>query len=146
MVHRRDLLRCEQRLKESMEKLGITVLWNSVIKEILGDKVVNAVEIEDLKEKVVKEIAVDGVFVAIGYIANNDVATMLGLEIDREGYIKVDRQQRTSVPMVYSAGDITGGVKQIVVAVSEGSQAALSAFEDISSPYWKEEKKLAQAQ
>jgi thioredoxin reductase (NADPH) len=145
LVHRRDLLRCEQRLKESMEKLGITVLWNSVIKEILGDKVVNAVEIEDLKEKVVKEIAVDGVFVAIGYIANNDVATMLGLEMDREGYIKVDRQQRTSVPMVYASGDITGGVKQIVVAVSEGSQAALSAFEDISSPYWKEEKKLVQA-
>jgi thioredoxin reductase (NADPH) len=88
---------------------------------------------------------VDGVFVAIGYIANNDVATMLRLEMDREGYIKVDRQQRTSVPMVYASGDITGGVKQIVVAVSEGSQAALSAFEDISSPYWKEEKKLVQA-
>jgi thioredoxin reductase (NADPH) len=47
--------------------------------------------------------------------------------------------------MVYASGDITGGVKQIVVAVSEGSQAALSAFEDISSPYWKEEKKLVQA-
>jgi thioredoxin reductase (NADPH) len=45
---------------------------------------------------------------------------------------------RTSMPMVYAAGDITGAVKQIVVAVSQGSVAALTAFEDIANPYWKE--------
>ena len=42
------------------------------------------------------------------------------------------------MPMIYAAGDITGGVKQIVVAVSQGAIAALTAFEDISHPYWKE--------
>ncbi|MFN3533740.1 MAG: FAD-dependent oxidoreductase, partial [Candidatus Brocadia sp.] len=56
-----------------------------------------------------------------------------------EGYIKVDEKQRTSLPMVYAAGDITGGVKQIVVAVGQGSIAALTAFEDIANPYWKGE-------
>jgi thioredoxin reductase (NADPH) len=44
---------------------------------------------------------------------------------------------RTSMPMVYAAGDITCAVKQIVVAVSQGSVAALTAFEDIANPYWK---------
>jgi thioredoxin reductase (NADPH) len=39
--------------------------------------------------------------------------------------------------LVYAAGDITGGVKQIVVAVSQGSVASLSVFEDIANPYWK---------
>jgi len=41
------------------------------------------------------------------------------------------------MPMVYAAGDITGGVKQIVVAVGQASVAALTAFEDLSGPYWK---------
>lgn len=140
LVHRRDTLRAEMRLQESIKREGIPVLWNSVVREIIGDKVVKAVEIENTKEKVFKEVAVDGVFVAIGYIPNNEAAKMLGLEMDEEGYIKVDAHMRTSVPLVYAAGDITGGVKQIVVAVSEGSQAALTAFEDIASPYWKEEK------
>jgi len=44
------------------------------------------------------------------------------------------------MPMVYAAGDITGAVKQIVVAVSQGSVAALTAFEDIANPYWKEKR------
>jgi thioredoxin reductase (NADPH) len=142
LVHRRDALRCEMRLQESLSRNGIDILWHREIREILGDKVVQAVKIEDTKEKTVTDIPADGVFVAIGYIPNNEVAKMLGLEIDEEeGYIKVDKNQRTSMPMVYAAGDITGGVKQIVVAVSEGSLAALTAFEDMTSPYWKKEKK-----
>jgi thioredoxin reductase (NADPH) len=44
---------------------------------------------------------------------------------------------RTSMPLVYAAGDITGGVKQIVTAVSQGAVAALTTFEDIANPYWK---------
>jgi len=142
LVHRREALRCEMRLQESLSRNGIDILWHREVREILGDKVVQAVKIEDTKEKTVTEIPADGVFVAIGYIPNNEIAKMLGLEIDEEeGYIKVDKNQKTSMPMVYAAGDITGGVKQIVVAVSEGSLAALTAFEDMTSPYWKEKKK-----
>jgi thioredoxin reductase (NADPH) len=63
---------------------------------------------------------------------------MLDLELDEEGYIKVDRNMRTSVPGVFAAGDITGGLKQIVVAASEGAIAATSAFEDLMEPYWIE--------
>jgi thioredoxin reductase (NADPH) len=72
------------------------------------------------------------------------MAENLGLPLDEEGYVKADLNMRTSIPMVYAAGDITGGAKQIVVAVAQGSVAAMSAFEDITSPYWvAKEQELA---
>ena len=104
------------------------------MKEISGDKIVKQVKVEDKKTGKVQEMAADGVFVAIGYIPNNDIAKQLGLELDDQGYIKTDLMtMRTSLPGVYAAGDITGAPKQIVVAVSHGSIAAMSAFEDIAS-------------
>jgi len=79
---------------------------------------------------------VDGVFVAIGYVPNNEIAKGLQLELTPDGYIKVDlTSMRTPMPGVYAAGDITGGLKQIVVAVGQGSIAAMSAFEDIGNPH-----------
>jgi thioredoxin reductase (NADPH) len=79
----------------------------------------------------------DGVFVAIGYVPQNEIAKQLGLELDDEGYIKTDLMtMRTSIPMVYAAGDITGAPKQIVVAVAHGSVAAMTAFEDVSNATW----------
>lgn len=137
LLHRRDKLRAETNLQESLFKAGVPVLWDSIVKEITGDKVVSAVKVENLKTGVVSDIPVKGIFVAIGYVPNNETAKMLGLELDEEGYIKTDGKQRTSLPMVYAAGDVTGGVKQIVVAVGEGSVASLTAFEDFSGPYWK---------
>ena len=60
------------------------------MREITGDKIVRAVRIEDKSSGTVNEMAVDGVFAAIGYIPSNDMAKQLGLELDGEGYIKVD--------------------------------------------------------
>ncbi len=137
VVHWRDSLRCEAKLQASLKESGIPVLWNSEVKEIIGDKTVKSVRIENNKTHAVTEVQADGVFVAIGYVPNNEIAKALGLELDSEGYIKANlTTMRTSIPHVYAAGDITGGLKQIVVAVGQGSIAAMSAFEDISSPYW----------
>ncbi len=141
VIHRRDRFRAEARLQESLKKEGIPVLWNSEVVEIIGEKVVKAVRIKNNIDGSIKDMEVDGVFIAIGYEPNNRIANMLGLKLDEQGYIVVDSHMRTSMPYVYAAGDVTGGVKQIVVAVSQGSMAALSAFEDITSPYWIEAKK-----
>lgn len=139
LVHRRDQLRAQARLRESFLQAGIPVVWDSEVREITGDKIVRAVKIEDNKTKATKELPVDGVFIAIGYIPNNDLARQMGLELDDAGYIKADlTTMRTSQRGVYAAGDITGGQKQIVVAVAQGSLAATSAFEDLASPYWKD--------
>jgi thioredoxin reductase (NADPH) len=141
LVHWRDELRAEARLQESFKQSGIPALWDSEVREITGDKIVKAVKIEDKKGGKVKEMPVDGVFVAIGYVPSNDLAKQLGLELDDEGYIKTDlTTMRTSMPNVYAAGDITGAPKQIAVAVAHGSMAAMTAFEDLTaaSPVKKE--------
>ncbi len=135
LVHRRGELRAERRLQESFAQSGIPALWNSEVREITGDKIVKAVKIEEVESGNVKELAVDGVFVAIGYVPSNDLAKQLGLELDDQGYIKTDLMtMRTSMPGVYAAGDITGAPKQIAVAVSHGSIAAMTAFEDLAAP------------
>lgn len=135
LVHRRGELRGERRLQDSFKQSGIPALWHSEVREITGDKIVKAVKVEDVKSGKVTELPVEGVFVAIGYVPNNDLAKQLGLELDEQGYIKTDLMtMRTSLPGVYAAGDITGAPKQIAVAVSHGSIAAMTAFEDLAAP------------
>jgi thioredoxin reductase (NADPH) len=145
LIHRRDALRAESRLQESFKQSDISAMWNSEVKEISGDKIVKAVKVQDKKSGQVSEMAVDGVFVAIGYIPNNELAKQLGLDLDDQGYIKTDlATMRTSVPNVYAAGDITGAPKQIVVAVAHGSIAAMTAFEDLTGTTWPTVEKAAE--
>ncbi len=146
LVHRRDTLTCEARLKEALKQMQIPVLWDSEVQEILGDKIVRSVKIRDRKTGGTNEMAIDGVFVGIGYVPGNEIAKKLGVDLDDQGYVKTDLMtMRTSVPNVYAAGDITGAPKQIVVAVAHGSVAAMSAFEDLSSVRWEEIEKSGEA-
>lgn len=137
LVHRKDKLRAELRLQESLFSRKIPVSWNSGVDEILGDKTVTGVRIEDTKTGKTEEMPVDGVFISIGYEPVNELAKKTGVELDEAGYVKADRRQRTNVPRIYAVGDITGGVKQIVTAVGQGAVAAMTAFEDLANPYWK---------
>lgn len=135
IVHRKDSMRAEKLLQERLNANGIPVIWNSVVKEIRGDKMVKAVVIENVFDQSMRTMPVDGIFVAIGYLPGNQLAKKLGVETDEEGYIRVDKGQRTNMPGIYAAGDITGGFKQIVTAVGQGSVAAETIFEDISAAY-----------
>ncbi|HSB30486.1 MAG TPA: thioredoxin-disulfide reductase [Candidatus Sulfobium mesophilum] len=140
VVHRRDKLRAEQILQQSLADNRIPIIWNSIVNEIKGEKLVTHVALENLTDKSVSTLNVDGVFIAIGYVPNNELANKLGVDTDEEGYVKVDHAHRTNVPGIYAAGDITGGFKQIVTAVGQGAAAAMSIFEDISHPYWINKK------
>ena len=128
IVHRRDSLRCEHRLEELLEEKGVEILWNSTIKEIKGDMAVNSVTL--VRDGVEEEYETDAVFVAIGDEPSNGLAKQLGVELDENGYIITDKSQSTNVSGVYAAGDITGGVKQWIVACGEGAVAAISAYQD----------------
>lgn len=139
MVHRRDRLRAEDHLQESLRKAGVSVLWNTEVIEIIGKPSVKEVRVRNVLSGEISSLPADGVFIAIGYVPNNDAARMMNLAMNEQGYIVVDTRQRTALPLVYAAGDVTGGVKQIAVAVGQGSIAAISAFEDIASPYWAKE-------
>ena len=128
IIHRRDSLRCEHRLEELLEEKGVEILWNSTIKEIKGDMAVNSVTL--VRDGVEEEYETDAVFVAIGDEPSNGLAKQLGVELDENGYIITDKSQATNVSGVYAAGDITGGVKQWIVACGEGAVAAISAYQD----------------
>jgi thioredoxin reductase (NADPH) len=128
IVHRRDSLRCEHRLEELLKEKGVEILWNSTIKEIKGDMAVNSVTL--VRDGVEEEYETDAVFVAIGDEPSNGLAKQLGVELDENGYIITDKSQATNVSGVYAAGDITGGVKQWIVACGEGAVAAISAYQD----------------
>ena len=128
IVHRRDSLRCEHRLEELLKEKGIEILWNSTIKDIKGGMAVDSVTL--VRDGVEEEYKTDAVFVAIGDAPSNDLAKKLGVELDENGYIITDKSQATNVSGVYAAGDITGGVKQWIVACGEGAVAAISAYQD----------------
>jgi thioredoxin reductase (NADPH) len=131
IVHRRDELRAEKYLQKKIEEKDIPIIWDSVVEEIKGDTVVKQVVLLNRKTDKVSTVDVDGIFIAIGDEPLNKVALNLGVEIDNEGYIITDKYQRTNIFRVYAAGDITGGVKQWLVAASEGAVAALSAQKDV---------------
>lgn len=136
LVHRRDTFRAENHLQDSVKNQGITVLWNTEFKEIKGKKRVDEVVLINKETQKQKSVKVDAVFVSIGETPLNQLAMQVGLNLDESGYIKVDRFGRSNIPRIYAAGDITGGVRQIVTAVGKGATAATSAFEDITHPYW----------
>lgn len=141
VIHRRDSFRAEKALQDSLARENIPVIWDTGLEEIYGDvEHVKGVKLRNLKSNEETLFACDGVFVAIGHIANTELATDIGVLLNSDGTIKVDRSMRTNIPRVYAAGDVTGGVRQIVTAVGEGATAALSAFEDTQNPYWKKGK------
>ena len=129
LVHRRDELRCEHHLQKALEDNEIEVLWNSTIEEIKGEKMVDSVTL--LKDGKEEDYKTDAVFIAIGDDPSNELAKELGVALDDDGYIITDKNQATNVEGVYSAGDITGGVKQWIVACGEGAVAAMSAYNDL---------------
>ncbi len=136
VVHRRDQLRAERSLQEALMERGVDIIWDTVVKEIKGGDSVEAVVLQNVKTRENREMAIDGVFVTIGVLPNSELAKGLGVKVDAKGFIETDRSQRTNIPGIYAAGDITGGVKQALIASSEGAVASLTAFEDMMDPYW----------
>lgn len=131
MIHRRNEFRAEKAVQQKIFDRKIKVLWDSVALEIKGGSKVSGLRLKNVKTGAESDLAVDGVFVAVGEVPQNETAKMLGVELAETGYVKTDRRQRTNVPFVYAAGDITGEMKQLIVAAAHGAIAATSAWEDL---------------
>ena len=87
---------------------------------------VDTVIVEDLKNKEVKELKTDGVFVFAGFTPS--LQGIEGVELDEYGYIKVDQDMQTNLPGVFAIGDVRSKkIRQITTAVSDGTIAAISA-------------------
>jgi len=136
LIHRRDTLRAQEFLVKQLADNKIPVLWDTEIKEIHGEDRVREIQLHHRKSGKTSTLKTDGVFIAIGYEPAVGLAKKLGLELNADGYIQRDGRHRTSLPGVYSAGDVEGGYKQIVTASGQGAEAAMTIFEDMINPYW----------
>jgi len=136
LIHRRDKLRAQEFLAKQLSDNNIPVLWDTEVKEISGEQRVEEIQLRNTKSGETSTFKTDGVFIAIGYTPAVELAEMMGLEINEDGYIQHDGKHRTNVPGIYSAGDVEGGYKQIVTASGQGAEAAMTIFEDMINPYW----------
>ncbi len=131
VVHRRDELRASKIMQErALHHARIQFIWDSEVIEVLGtDKPsVTGVKIRNLKTGAIRELATDGMFVAIGHQPNT--AFLKGhLPMDERGYLNVEPgTARTTIPGVYAAGDVADPVyRQAVTAAGTGCMAALDA-------------------
>ena len=132
LVHRRDSLRCEKILeKRLLAHEKISVAWDSEIDEVLGDEDplgVTAARLRNVKTGETQEVAVDGVFIAIGHAPSTELFTEQ-LETKAGGYLITQPDSTaTSIPGVYAAGDVTDDIyRQAVTAAGMGCMAALEA-------------------
>ena len=137
LIHRRNELRAEKMLQEKLKaNKKIEIIWDSVVDEVLGKnepKSVNGIKIKNTKDNKIKELKIDGLFIAIGH----DPATSLfknQLKMDKDGYLitKPDSTE-TSIPGVFAAGDVKDKIfRQAVTAAGMGCMSALEAEKYLS--------------
>jgi thioredoxin reductase (NADPH) len=139
VVHRREAFRAEESLVSDISsKSNVSIMWNTEVQEIKGDKQVKMVTLIDNVTKKTKDLDVDAVFVQIGEAPNSQIASASGIEIDQHGYVKVNARQETNLPGVFAAGDVTDQpIKQVGTAVGQGITAALEAYSFIRRPYYR---------
>jgi thioredoxin reductase (NADPH) len=136
LVHRRDALRAEKimqdRLFERARSGNVELIWDHVLDEVLGDDIgVTGVRLTGTRSAAARELAVHGVFIAIGHTPNT--AIFAGQLDMQGGYIRVrsgidGNATATSVPGVFAAGDVADHVyRQAITSAGFGCMAALDA-------------------
>ncbi len=129
VIHRRDQLRASKIMQErALAHPKITFIWNTVVDDVLGDKVVEGLRVRNVKTGDTGILPVTGLFVAIGHTPNTKIFRGW-LEMDELGYIKVRPfSTATSVPGVFACGDVQDRVyRQAVTAAGTGCMAAIDA-------------------
>ena len=129
VVHRRDALRASRVMAErALNNPKISFEWNATVAEVLGDESVTGLRLTSTVDGSTREIAVDGVFVAIGHLPRTGFLRGQ-VALDEAGYITVDEPStRTSVAGVFACGDaVDHTYRQAITAAGSGCRAALDA-------------------
>lgn len=128
LIHRRDELRGAKILQEELQALpNAEILYSHVVTEIKGEDMVEALLLKDVKTGEEKELAVAGIFIAVGIHPNTELLNEK-VETDEAGYVLAGEDCATNVPGIYVAGDIRKKpMRQIVTAVADGANATVSA-------------------
>ena len=128
LIHRRDELRAAGILQENVKAIeNVEIVWDTIPREIRGTDQVQSLAVENVRTGETKELAVDGVFVAVGILPNTEEFGSL-VQLNEAGYIQAGEDCAASVPGIYAAGDIrTKQLRQIVTAAADGANAVDSA-------------------
>ena len=128
LVHRRDELRAEKILQESLFACkNVELIWDSIPLSIEGMDKVEALKIRNKKTQEESFIETDGVFIAVGIVPGTEKFKDL-VKLDEAGYIVAGEDGITSEPGIFAAGDIrTKNLRQVVTAVADGANAVASA-------------------
>lgn len=138
LIHRRNSLRAEKiQQTRLMKNPKVTIIWNSVVEDILAESNPLSVTGLTLKNTLTKEISqlpVDGVFIAIGHTPNTELFKNQ-IDLDEEGYIQTTPgTTKTSVPGIFAAGDVQDKIyRQAITAAGSGCMAALEAERFLSA-------------
>ena len=129
LAHRRDAFRASRILQQRvMAEEKIVVLWNTVVTEIkANDQGVSAVALKDTQTGASRELPIDGVFIFIGFVPNNQLVPA-GIRMDHDGYVMTDERCETNMSGIFVIGDLRQKyAKQIILAAADGCTAALAA-------------------
>ena len=131
VIHRRDKFRGEKIMQDRLfSNKKIEVIWNHELDEVLGNeapKLVTGARLKNTIDGSIKEMKIDGIFIAIGHKPNSEIFKNTGIEIDSEGYIITKpNSTATSIKGVFAAGDIQDKIyRQAITAAGTGCMAAL---------------------
>jgi thioredoxin reductase (NADPH) len=130
LMHRRDELRAVKILQENLfkiEKEKLEILWDTEVKEIIGNNQVEKITIVNNKTNEEKQIELEGVFVGIGTEPNSELIKDK-VKCDDNGYVITDEAGETSVKGVYAAGDVKQkSLRQIITAAADGATSVYAA-------------------
>jgi thioredoxin reductase (NADPH) len=128
VIHRRHELRASKIMQDrALQHPKIRFIWDSVVRDVLGKDHVEGVRIENLKTHEQSDLAVQGLFVAIGYIPNTEIFRGQ-LDLNEKGYVNMYDGSRTNVEGVFVAGDVEDfHYRQAVTAAGAGCRAAMDA-------------------
>jgi thioredoxin reductase (NADPH) len=134
VIHRRDELRATRVLQErAFANPKYKWLWSHVVEEFVGNDVLEAARVKDLKTGKVYDYPTAAAFIYVGFHPNSDYLKGL-LDMDALGHLYTDMHMRTKLPGVYACGDIRAdSTRQLGAAVGDGITAALAAFHDLTA-------------
>ncbi len=133
LIHRRDAFRGDEATVEALKaRANVRFIYNSTVTKLIADNRLDAVEVTDKNTGDVTKIELNGLFVAVGRIPENQNFASL-IDLDGSGYIKAGENCLTNVPGIFAAGDNrVKNVRQLVTATADGAVAATEAIRFVS--------------
>jgi len=129
IIHRRSELRAGALLqKRARENPKISFLWDSVVEAVEGKEAVKSLTVKNVKTGAPSQLNIDGLFIFIGHTPNSEMFRGF-VELDEDGYIRINERMETNIPGIYAAGEAADArYRQVVTSAGMGAVAAMEAI------------------